>query len=124
MNIMTQNEITVADIQPKKTAGESCNTRIRKAWSLQMTDLQKEKFKHFPGSVKQQLYKTFDSEVQQIWTDLMTSTNQRLEKDGVKIVKTKDGYSHFSDEHAIDVDELLIQAAKIWLDDFSKRSPK
>lgn len=121
------NEITVKDIQPKKTIGELCANRVRKAWVLQMTEEQKQKFSHFPGKVKQQLYKSFDSEVQQIWIDLMKSKNEQLIKDGAKMIKGKVTeneitQSRFSDEHAIDVNELLIEAAKIWLSQFDKRS--
>ena len=115
--------VTVADIQAKKTSGESCDTRVRKAWSLQMTAKQRSKFENFPGFVKIQLYKGFDKEVLSIWIDMMRQYNRRAIESGAKFVKVN-GFSRFEDSWCTDVDEMLLVAAQLWLDEFDKRSAK
>lgn len=122
-NIMETVELTPIDIQPKKTKGDSCDQRVRNAWSLQMTEEHKQKFAHFPGFVRQQLYRSFDFEVQDIWVKLMKDHRLQKLSEGVKLVKCLDCWK-LPDEHCIDPDETLIVAAKLWLADFAKREAK
>lgn len=113
-------EITPDDIQPKKTRGESCDQRVRNAWALQMTDEHKSKFMHFPGMVRQQLYRAWDFEVQNIWVGMMRDARIEALKNGAKMVKVA-GIHKLQDEFCADVDELLIQAAQLWLANFVHR---
>lgn len=120
-NSMTM--ITPADIQPKKTRGESCDQRVRNAWKLQMPEADKAKFEHFPGYVKCQLFREFDFEVQAIWVKLMKEARLKAIADGAKFVKV-DGIERLEDAFCSDSDELLITAAQLWLEDFATRSAK
>lgn len=120
-NSMTM--ITPADIQPKKTRGESCDQRVRNAWKLQMPEADKAKFEKFPGYVKCQLFRTFDFEVQAIWVRLMKQARETALANGAKYIKV-DGIDRLEDAHCSNVDELLITAASIWLEDFATRSAK
>ncbi len=120
-NSMTM--ITPADIQPKKTRGESCDQRVRNAWKLQMPESEKAKFDGFPGYVKCQLFRSFDYEVQEIWVRLMRDAHKAALADGAKYVKV-DGIHRLEDAYCSDTDELLITAAQLWLDDFATRSAK
>lgn len=118
-----KNTITTADIQPKKTIGDSCDTRVRKSWVLQMPETEKAKFEQFPGYVRHQLYRSFDYEVQEIWVRLMRDSHKSAIENGAKYVKVG-GISRLEDAFCFDSDELLILAAQLWLDDFAKRSAK
>ena len=118
---MNFDTITPADIQPKKTAGESCDTRVRKAWVLQMPEEQKAKFEKFPGYVRHQLYKSFDSDIIEIWVKLMRNAHQAALKDGAKYIRVA-GISRLEDEFCADSDELLIMAAQLWIEEFQLRS--
>lgn len=120
---MNFNEITVSDLQPKHSRGESADNRIRKAWSLQMPDSVKDTFKHFPGEVKSQLYKNFDSEVREIWTRMLSAGNEAAKANGAKEVRV-DGFRRLEDKFCKDPDELLIQAAQIFIERQSTRSAK
>lgn len=113
-------EIKVSDLQPKHSGGESADNRIRKSWSLQMPDEVKAKFKDFPGKVKVQLYRDFDSEVNEIWTDLMAKSNSEAAANGAKEVRVS-GYRRLQDEFCRDPDELLIEAAQIFITRFAQR---
>lgn len=122
-NIMNFNEITVSELQPKHSRGESADNRIRKAWSLQMPESVKATFKHFPGPVKAQLYKNFDAEVNEIWTRMLTAANDNAKSEGAKEVRVN-GYRRLEDKFCQDPDELLIQAAQIFIERQSQRSAK
>ena len=113
-------EITVNDLQPKHSRGESADNRIRKAWSLQMPDEVKAKFSHFPGEVKRQLYVSFDKEVNEIWVNMMANANKRAGEQGAKEVLI-DGVKRLEDAYCQDPDELLIQAAQIFIERFAQR---
>ncbi|EQA7786758.1 RNA polymerase-binding protein RpbA [Acinetobacter baumannii] len=120
---MNFNEITVNDLQPKHSRGESADNRIRKAWSLQMPDEVKAKFKDFPGDVKRQLYKSFDAEVNEIWTQFLVNRNKHASESGAKEVRVN-GFRRLEDKFCVDPDELLIEAAKIFIERFAKRELK
>jgi hypothetical protein len=117
---MNFNEIKVSDLQPKHSTGESADTRIRRAWSLQMPDEVKAKFKDFPGSVKTQLYKSFDLEVNEIWTSLLAKRNEQAIESGAKEVRVG-GYRRLQDEFCQDPDQVLIEAAQQFIVEFAKR---
>lgn len=118
-NSMTM--ITTADIQPKKTRGESCDQRVRNSWVLQMPEIDKAKFNHFPLDVKLQLFRDFDFEVQAIWVDLMKKARELALASGAKMVKVE-GIYRLEDAYCSDSDELLITAAQLWLEQFSTRT--
>lgn len=120
---LDQTTITPADIQPKKTIGDSCDTRVRKSWVLQMPESEKAKFEKFPGYVRQQLYRSFDYEVQDIWVRLMRDAHKAALENGAKYIKVN-GIQRLEDDFCTNTDELLILAAQLWLDDFAKRSAK
>lgn len=120
LNTVVTATITPADIQCKHTIGDSCDTRVRKSWVLQMPEEQKAKFENFPMIVKTQLYRSFDYEVQGIWVKLMMNARIEAEKAGAKYVKVA-GISRLEDEFCVNTDELLILAAQMWLDDFATR---
>jgi hypothetical protein len=129
--IMIFKEITVNDLQPKRTAanttndavGQSADNRIRKAWSLQMPDEVKAKFAHFPGDVKRQLYKSFDQETNEIWVELLANANKEAEAAGAKEIRVG-GFKRLSDEFCKNPDELLIQAAQMFITRFAQRDVK
>lgn len=115
--------LTAADIQPKKTRGESCDQRVRNSWVMQMSECHRNKFMHFPGAVRQQLYRSFDFEVQDIWVKMMKDHRENALKNGVKMVKVA-GIYKLPDEHCVDPDEVLLVAAQCWLADFENREAK
>ena len=121
LDAVVDQTVTVADIQAKKTIGDSCDTRVRKSWVLQMPEDQKAKFDKFPGYVKIQLYRSFDYEVQEIWVKLMRMAHKTALENGAKYVKVN-GISRLEDAFCTNTDELLLEAARIWLEDFSNRS--
>ena len=104
---MNFNEITVNDLQPKRSAanttndavGQSADNRIRKAWSLQMPDAVKAKFAHFPGDVKRQLYKSFDQETNEIWVELLAKANEDAAKAGATVT-------------GVDIGEFMVAMAR------------
>lgn len=117
---MIFNEITVADLQAKHSTGESADNRIRKAWSLQMPEEVKAKFKHFPKDVKMQLYRSFDKETNEIWTNMLANANATAKDSGAKHVRVN-GFVRLEEQFCVDPDELLIQAAQIFIERFSTR---
>lgn len=117
------NEITVSDLQPKHSRGESADNRIRKSWSLQMPESVKKKFSHFPKDVKTQLYASFDKEVGAIWTKLLNDANSNAELSGAKEVRVN-GFKRLEDSFCKDPDELLIQAAQLFIIEFDKTDAK
>lgn len=114
------NEITVNDLQPKHSRGESADNRIRKAWSLQMPDEVKAKFAHFPGQVKRQLYISFDKEVNEIWVTMLAKANKHAADNNAKEVRVN-GLKRLEDAYCVDPDEVLIQAAQIFIERFAAR---
>lgn len=120
---MNFNPIKVTDLQAKHSTGESADNRIRKSWSIQMPDEVKAKFKHLPRDVKQQLYKAFDSEVNEIWTELLAKGNTDAAAAGAKEVRVS-GYRRLEDSFARDPDEVLIEAAQTFIVRFAERPIK
>lgn len=120
---MNFNEITVNMLQSKHSEGKSADNRIRKSWSIQMPDDVKAKFSHFPSAVKLQMYKSFDAEVNEIWTKMLADANNNAKAQGAKNVRI-DGFVRLEDKFCIDPDELLIQAAQIFIERFAKRDAK
>lgn len=120
---MNFNEITKADLQPKHSKGESADTRIRRSWTLQMPEEVKSKFSHFPGDVKRQLYKSFDLEVNEIWTSMLAKSNAEAQQQGAKTIRV-DGESRFEDKFCKDPDDLLIQAAQVFITRLATRPIK
>lgn len=116
-------EITTADLQPKHSRGDSADNRVRKAWSLQMPEEVKAKFSHFPGAVKTQMYRSFDAEVHEIWTKMLGKVNQNAKESGAKEVN-QNGFRRLEDKFCQDPDEVLIQAAQIFIERFAKREAK
>ncbi|AZU98663.1 RNA polymerase binding protein [Acinetobacter phage vB_AbaM_PhT2] len=116
-------EITVNDLQPKHSRGESADNRIRKSWSLQMPDEVKAKFANFPGDVKRQLYISFDKEVNEIWTSMLSKANENAAKNNAKEIRVN-GLRRLEDAYCVDPDEVLIQAAQIFIERFAEREAK
>lgn len=112
-------EITMNDI---KATGDIVVNKVRKAWVAGMPDEYKEKIKAFPSLTKKTLYKQFDTEVHQLWTDLLAEANAKAKENGAKLVG-KDGLKHFEDEHCVNPDQLLIQAATEFLVKFVNENP-
>lgn len=120
---MNFKEITKADLQPKHSKGESADTRIRRSWSLQMPDEVKSKFSNFPGDVKRQLYKSFDAEVNEIWTEMLSKSNQKAQDSGAKVLRIE-GEVRYEDKYCNDPDDLLIQAAQVFITRLATRPLK
>lgn len=119
---MEFKSVSANQIQTRHSDGSSADNRVRKSWVLQMPDEVKNKFKHLPGQVKQQLYKSFDDEVKEIWVKMMNVENQTA-IDNNASVKKIDGEKVFVDTN-VDTDNLLLIAAQQFIEDFSKRDMK
>ncbi len=117
---MIFKDITVNDLQPKHSRGESADNRVRKAWALQMPDEVKAKFSGFPQSVKAQLYKSFDTEVHDIWTSMLVKLNKHAKDNGAKTVRVN-GFSRLEESFCKDTDLILIEAAQVFIERFANR---
>ena len=82
-----------------------------------------EQFKKYPGSVRIQLYKQFDKEVHALWSDLLKTANEKAKESGVEMTKTKTGYKVFDKDHCVDTDEVLINAAQLFVTKFINENP-
>ena len=121
---MNFNTITTADLVSKHSSGESADNKIRKAWTLQMPDEVKDKFKNFPSQVKIQLYKSFDKDVKDKWIELMSESNKLAIESGAKVVKVGDNIKRLEDKFCGNPDELLIKAAQLFIIEFNNSEAK
>lgn len=110
-------QVTVFDIQPRHSRGESADVRIRKAWVLQCPEEMNNAYAHYPAQVRKQLYRDFDSQVQKIWTDMLRQRREHSIAQGARFVRVN-GFTRLQDEYCFDTDEVLLEAALIFIEKF------
>lgn len=102
------NTITVQDIQGK--ISDSADTKIRKAWVLQISDETRATIQSMPLESRRSMYKALDQDVLKHWIGKMRQHREDALANGVKMIRSN-GFYRLPDEYCDQQDQMLIDAA-------------